>query len=1018
MSREKLFEVYEKRGYFASGLTAHAVDNEVTTALPGPLENTDIQAVLKSQFDLDVSDLCGFYFDKNQAAAAPTVGFLRLKNSQERSRGKKIGAPSNVLTCVIDAFAGQQIESAVQRFRHASAAVVDADYAVSFAEEAAYEEAAKIIAETIVFELGLAAEYGFLTVDSGDLQHSTLFEFLSNQEWHSYLSEKYPLLVRRLQNRLRLVFNFIERFVARIIEDLPLIANMLNAEAKLLKIAAVARGAGDSHAGGASVCIITFECQRKVVYKPRCLSPEVCLNSFLAKLGAWDARLTQRTPWILQREEYGWVEFVDQLHLENRGGIEAYHFRYGALMCAMYLLNGTDIHHENLICHGEFPVVIDAETIFQPTRLMGDSGAEASFLLDLEFFCSTPLYTAMIDPVGIDDVIRGGPLSTIVGRAGEEWIEYSAEKQSFSLMRQEIWGSGQHNAVINGTVVNGHDYHQEILNGYASCYETALRHKEELLSSVFDDLAQGLKIRSIFKPTMKYAKMLGILNSPYSNESTFKQDELLAKLWLPAVSKPKLSKIVAFEMSDLWDGDVPYFSAKAHETSAYSSTGECISDLYNESGLQVAKSKLARLTLGSMQSEVEMLRYVLRRRQEAGEKRGESPEKDDGILARAKPLEILGLIARNATLDGGSTVMSDLQIDQDGGTRPLPLKSDFYSGSGGVAFSLCYASRMSKNEAFNERASLVLRNHFNRRDLFDTQDVGVCHGIGGSIYLASHAASVFSSSGYGEIGLELANFASQRLHADRKFDLFSGAAGLLMSLCAIFHVTKNEKIREYAHAACRHLEKYSVDSSFGGTVWMSSIPSSGPTTGFAHGISGIAYALLSARETFQWTEFDELIHGANKFLEARHLAPGQWAEDDTGEISKLNVWCHGASGIGAFYELYDRVLGIDDRRSRFVLALKAMADCVEYENDSACHGTLGNLDILLYAMESDRWRDVRMNLGIEEKVAVIRNSFADSRQLKCGNKYHHHSVSLFNGRDVVPVAPRSRHRVVPLIPEI
>lgn len=94
------------------------------------------------------------------------------------------------------------------------------------------------------------------------------------------------------------------------------------------------------------------------------------------------------------------------------------------------------------------------------------------------------------------------------------------------------------------------------------------------------------------------------------------------------------------------------------------------------------------------------------------------------------------------------------------------------------------------------------------------------------------------------------------------------------------------------------------------------------------------------------------------------------------------MWCHGASGIGAFYELYDRVLGIDDRRSRFVLALKAMADCVEYENDSACHGTLGNLDILLYAMESDRWRDVRMNLGIEEKVAVIRNSFADSRQLK------------------------------------
>ena len=45
-----------------------------------------------------------------------------------------------------------------------------------------------------------------------------------------------------------------------------------------------------------------------------------------------------------------------------------FYHRQGALLALLYVLDGTDMHYENLIAVGEQPVLVDVETLFHPSH--------------------------------------------------------------------------------------------------------------------------------------------------------------------------------------------------------------------------------------------------------------------------------------------------------------------------------------------------------------------------------------------------------------------------------------------------------------------------------------------------------------------------------------------------------------------------------------------------------------------------------------------------------------------------
>ena len=57
-----------------------------------------------------------------------------------------------------------------------------------------------------------------------------------------------------------------------------------------------------------------------------------------------------------------WLLGTETLHLYIRSEVEHYYFRMGIHLFLGYALGATDLHGENIIAHGEYPVIIDMET--------------------------------------------------------------------------------------------------------------------------------------------------------------------------------------------------------------------------------------------------------------------------------------------------------------------------------------------------------------------------------------------------------------------------------------------------------------------------------------------------------------------------------------------------------------------------------------------------------------------------------------------------------------------------------
>ncbi len=111
---------------------------------------------------------------------------------------------------------------------------------------------------------------------------------------------------------------------------------------------------------------MTFASGARIVYKPSDQKLGAAYFDFLAWLDEQGCPVRLRSPAILDRGDYGWVEFIENLPCAAADDAHVYYRRLGALLCLIYVLNGIDMHFENVVACGDEPVPIDLETIYHP----------------------------------------------------------------------------------------------------------------------------------------------------------------------------------------------------------------------------------------------------------------------------------------------------------------------------------------------------------------------------------------------------------------------------------------------------------------------------------------------------------------------------------------------------------------------------------------------------------------------------------------------------------------------------
>lgn len=265
---------------------------------------------------------------------------------------------------------------------------------------------------------------------------------------------------------------------------------------------AVLDALGDPHSGGRRVTMVRFSSGLRVIYKPRSVEAE----AFWFRLADWlntrAGTALVRAPCVLERDGYGWVQWLAGTRPSDATARRRLHRRAGVLLALLDLFEVRDAHVGNVIASGDWPVLVDAETLAHP-RLARFSRSPS---LALTGFLPAP-----------GDLKRAG-IFAARGRSGRP--------------RPEDAG--------------------DVIAGYRAGYDLVLRHRRAL-SAAAGPLGElrRLRLRVVPRPTVTYAR--GIRAGAWPTPG----------LSLPDFPAPVTRAVLAHERAAIRAGDVPVFHIRA-----------------------------------------------------------------------------------------------------------------------------------------------------------------------------------------------------------------------------------------------------------------------------------------------------------------------------------------------------------------------------------------------------------------------------------------------------------------------
>jgi lantibiotic modifying enzyme len=211
------------------------------------------------------------------------------------------------------------------------------------------------------------------------------------------------------------------------------------------------------------------------------------------------------------------------------------------------------------------------------------------------------------------------------------------------------------------------------------------------------------------------------------------------------------------------------------------------------------------------------------------------------------------------------------------------------------------------------------------------------------------------------LGINFVKSVKDKEVADYEVDIISGAAGSISVLLRLYYAVNDNDFLEIAEKCGQFLLAKAMKS---GDIysWMT-VDTRNALTGYSHGASGIASALMELYATTKKEDYWYAAMGGFNYEKQWYSQQAQnWPDlreyDGTKPPHYGVMWCHGAPGIAIAhlkayemtkheYFLQEARIAIETTKRTVIQETNANAQA----NFSLCHGLAGNSDILLYASQ-------------------------------------------------------------------
>jgi type 2 lantibiotic biosynthesis protein LanM len=838
--------------------------------------------------------------------------------------------------------------------------------------EAVYSAAHLKASRVLILELNAARITGRLKAGDPAARWAEFVAMASSLQFWESLARNYPPLLTRLRTVVARRCDAALALAGRLAADRDALAGLLGAAPG--QLSRVSFSAGDSHRGGHTVATVEFAAGT-VMYKPRPVSVDAALRTMLADVFRdIPDSMRIRVPRVMPCDGYGWAEFVSHRYCVDDAELSAFYRGIGHWLGVMRLLGGSDLHAENVIACGPAAVVVDCETLFTPQHPIPSSGHGHAYDLAHELVRATVLRTGMLPSRDTSLGWRGVDASAAGALPGEQplaelpvIVDAGTDRARIGTQPTEVVFEPSHPSPQPVLA----DHWGRVLDGFTGA-TAALRSMDragalEPLLARFADCP----IRMVLRSTEAYAELARMLWHPVSLHdpvaATNRAVSLLTAMADHVPGAPSDQEVIAAEVADLCEGDIPFFATTPRRGRLDGPRGTSWLPARDLVADAVSRWRVGDLGLDSQVIQAALVSAYLNdgwlpseRRMPAGRPRRADIDRRRRLMA-ARLIRQLRDAALRAD-DGTAIWIAPVLLPS--GWVVQPLGQDAYGGLPGVAVLLAaYQREITADRAddvdgvaglldevlrtirlMEDKAAAVRAAESRLRP----PTPGGYLGLGSQVWmwLTLHAWGVAAAD-----DLDRARaLAAQVPGAEERFDLLAGMAGAIVPLLQLARVTGENRWEHQAVAIGEQLIAGARQK--GGTVyWPSRLWPDG-LGGFAHGVTGIGWALARLALATGGTRFADAAHAAFAFEDALYdEAAGGWLDLRTpGEKAYSAAWCHGAVGIG--------ICAVDLARRGWPdvsqAAERAVASATHRGfgwNHTLCHGDLGCWELLSDAHE-------------------------------------------------------------------
>lgn len=879
------------------------------------------------------------------------------------------------------------------------------------------ESLVELLGRPIVLELQIARLQGHLRRSTPEERFREFVATLADPAVARGLLAEYPVLARQIVLCIDHWVTAVGEFLERLCDDWADIRARLCPTEDPGVLVGLQIGSGDKHRQGRSVIAATFSTGFRLIYKPRSMTVDVNFQHLLSWVNARRALPPFRTVAVINRGTHGWAEFVHARGCTTTGQVSRFYLRQGGYLAILHALRAVDFHHENLVAAGEHPVLVDLEALFHPELYDPGRTAEAALadsVLRIGLLPERVLPEGA--PEGIDISGLGATEGALWPWETPHWHSAGTDEMRMTRARTMMVSEARHRPTLNGVPTAVADHADEVAAGFRSVYDVLCRDRADLLApgGPVARFAHD-EVRVIVRPTNSYAILLHASLHPDVLRDAADRDRLLDKLSGMVQAVPVLGRVVAAEHADLRAGDIPLFTGRPSSRHLWTSRGELLPEVLNESGLDRVRWRLEGMGPVDLIRQEWFINASFASLRPADDRMGVAPTSpgsrrlpaaptSDRLLASA--CAVGDRLAELAWRTDEACSWVGLSLSQEERWAVGPLGPNLYDGLPGVALFLAQLGAATGRDDFTDLAEGALATMRSTREI-DKElitGIGAYAGWGGTIYTLVHLASLWKSDVVLHEAQAVAEQVEPLIERDEALDLFSGAAGCALALLTLHRYAPS--VRTLAAAMGCGLRILSRATRVGdGLGWCPAGSEHPPLAGLSHGAAGIAMVLQelwadTGYEPFRAAALDGLTYernifcpGAGNWPDLRPLTSSARRPDDGLPRFRTAV-CHGAPGIGLarlrmFGHNHD-----DELRREIVVALETTARHGWGLSHSLCHGDLGNLELLLEAsrtLDDERWA-----AQVARTSAVILDDI-DRTGWRCANPGSTQSPELMTG---------------------